>query len=68
MNDSAFTIFIIFGCIWILIGAAGVIALVKAEGKELRFDVWGLIVLIPIVIPIVVVLLYQVLRPLFFNY
>jgi len=65
MQDSAFTIFIIFGCIWILIGAVGVIALIKSESKEVRFDKWGLIVLIPIVAPIVIVLLYQVLRPLF---
>ncbi|BAT56124.1 hypothetical protein NOS3756_51260 [Nostoc sp. NIES-3756] len=65
MQDSAFTIFVIFGCIWIVIGAVGVIALMKSEGQELRFDKWGLIVLIPIVAPIVIVLLYQVLRPLF---
>ncbi|QFZ12549.1 hypothetical protein [Nostoc parmelioides] len=65
MQDSAFTIFIAFGCIWILIGAVGLIAVVKSEGQKLRFDKWGLIVLIPIIVPIVVVLLYQVLRPLF---
>ncbi|BCL35532.1 hypothetical protein [Nostoc sp. MS1] len=65
MQDSAFTIFIIFGCLWIAIGIVGVIALMKSEGQELRFDKWALIVLIPIVAPIVVVLLYQVLRPLF---
>jgi hypothetical protein len=65
MQDSAFTIFIIFGCLWIVIGAVGVIALIKSEGQELRFDKSALIVLIPIVAPIIIVLLYQVLRPLF---
>ncbi|WP_414542199.1 hypothetical protein [Nostoc sp. CCY0012] len=65
MPDSAFTIFMIFGFIWILMGVAAVIALVKSEGQAIRFDKSALIVFIPIIVPIVIVLLYQVFRPFF---
>ncbi|ALF53596.1 MULTISPECIES: hypothetical protein [Nostoc] len=66
MPDSAFVIFIIFGVVWIVMGAVAVIALFKSEGQKLRFDKWGLLVTIPIIVPIVIVLLYQVIRPLIF--
>lgn len=65
MSDSVFIIFIIFGFIWILMGVIAVIALFKSEGQSVRFDKSGLIVFIPIIVPIVIVLLYQVFRPLF---
>ncbi len=57
MNDSVFVIFIAFGCLWILMGVGGWIALLKSEGEEIRFGKWGLIVGIPIVIPIIVALI-----------
>ncbi|KAF3890580.1 MULTISPECIES: hypothetical protein [Nostocales] len=57
MQDSVFVIFIAFGCIWILMGGAALIAFLKSEGEEIRFGKWGLIVAIPIVIPIVVALI-----------
>ncbi|OCQ97419.1 hypothetical protein BCD64_21480 [Nostoc sp. MBR 210] len=66
MPDSAFVIFIIFGVVWIVMGAVAVITLFKSEGQKLRFDQWGLLVTIPIIVPIVIVLLYQVIRPLIF--
>ncbi len=58
MEDSIFVIFIAFGCIWILIGAAGWIALLKSEGQEIRFGKWGLIVTLPIIIPIIITLIF----------
>ena len=42
MEDSQFVIFIVFGCIWVLMGTAGVIALLKSDGQEIRFGKWGL--------------------------
>ncbi|KAB8314604.1 hypothetical protein SD81_036690 [Tolypothrix campylonemoides VB511288] len=56
MNDSVFVIFIAFGCLWILMGVGGWIALLKSEGEEIKFGKWGLIVAIPILIPIIVAL------------
>ncbi|AFY41494.1 hypothetical protein [Nostoc sp. PCC 7107] len=64
MPDSAFIIFIVFGFVWVAMGAIAIIALFKSEGQQIRFDKWGLLVTIPIIIPIVIVLLYQVIRPL----
>ena len=58
MEDSIFVIFIAFGCIWILIGAAAWIALLKSEGQEIRLGKWGLIVTLPIIIPIVITLIF----------
>jgi hypothetical protein len=57
MNDSVFVIFIVFGCLWIFMGVGGWIALLKSEGEEIRFGKWGLIVGIPIVIPIIAALI-----------
>lgn len=57
MDDSAFVIFIAFGSIWILMIAAGWIALLKSEGQEIRFGKWGLVVVIPIIIPIIAALI-----------
>ncbi|MCC5635753.1 hypothetical protein LC593_07780 [Nostoc sp. CHAB 5844] len=64
MPDSAFIIFIVFGLIWVAMGAIAVIALFKSEVQKIRFDKWGLLVTIPIIVPIVIVLLYQVIKPL----
>ncbi|MBW4561890.1 MAG: hypothetical protein KME32_12195 [Mojavia pulchra JT2-VF2] len=62
MQDSVFVIFIAFGCIWILMGVGGWIAVLKSEGEEIRFGKWGLIVAIPIIIPIVVALIIGALH------
>ncbi|MFN6571531.1 hypothetical protein [Dendronalium sp. ChiSLP03b] len=62
MQDSVFIIFIVFGFIWVLMGVVGLIALFKSEGQEIRFEKSGLIVFLPIIIPIAIVLLYQVVR------
>jgi uncharacterized membrane protein HdeD (DUF308 family) len=63
MQDSVFIIFIVFGFIWVLMGVVALIAFFKSDGQPLRFDKWGLIVAIPIIVPIVIVLLYQAVRP-----
>ena len=63
MQDSTFAIFIAFACIWILMGAAALIALLKSSGQELRFDKWGLVVVIPIILPLIIALIYQAIRP-----
>lgn len=56
MKDSSFVIFIVFGCIWILMGAIGLVAFLKSEGEEIRFGKWGLVVAIPIIIPLIAAL------------
>jgi nitrate/nitrite transporter NarK len=57
MEDSIFIIFLSFGCIWILMGVVGLIALLKYEGEDIKFGKWGLIVAIPILIPIIIALI-----------
>lgn len=56
MQDSVFVIFLVFGCIWILMGVVGWIAFLKSEGEEIKFGKWGLIVAIPILIPLIIAL------------
>lgn len=63
MKDPAYTVFIAFGCIWIVMGITAVILLLKSDNQKIRFGKWGLIVGIPIIVPIVLVLLYQIFRP-----
>ena len=56
MEDSTFIIFLAFGVIWAIMGAAAWIALLKSEGEEIRFGKWGLIVVLPILIPFIAAL------------
>lgn len=51
MNDAPFVLFIGFGVLWTIMGAVAVIALLKADGQEIRFGKWGLVVALPIIIP-----------------
>lgn len=62
MQDSAFTIFIGFGCIWIVMGVVAVIALLKSDQQEIRLGKQGLIVTISILAPTILALAYQVMR------
>lgn len=55
-QDAAYTIFFAFALIWIGLGVAGVIALLKLENQPLRFGKWGLLVALPILIPFVAAL------------
>ncbi len=68
MQDSAFAIFIAFGCIWILMGVIAVITLLKSDAQQIQFGKWGLIVGIPILIPIVLGIIYQLVRPLILQH
>jgi hypothetical protein len=63
MQDSIFIIFLGFAAVWIVIGVTAIIALFKSDGQEIRFGKWGLTVAIPILVPFILVLLYQVFRP-----
>lgn len=66
MNDnSVFAIFIGFGCIWVLMGVGGVIALMKMDGQEIRFSKTALVVAIPIILPIIITLTYAAIRGTF---
>ena len=64
MQDIPFTFFIVFGFVWVIMGITAVVAILKADGQEIRFGKQGLLVTIPILIPIVLTLLYQVFRSL----
>ena len=63
MQDAGYTVFMGFGGLWILMGIAAVIFLFKSDGQKLRLGKWGLLVAIPILVPIVLVLTYQIARP-----
>lgn len=42
--------------------AAAWIALLKSDGQEIRFGKWGLIVIVPILIPLVVALVFGIVH------
>jgi uncharacterized membrane protein HdeD (DUF308 family) len=63
MQDAGYTVFIGFGFLWVLMGIAAVITLLKSDGQKIQFGKWGLLVAIPIIVPIVLVLIYQIARP-----
>lgn len=52
MESAPFTLFIGFGLLWTVMGIVAVIALLKADGQPIRFGKWGLLVALPIVIPL----------------
>jgi ATP/ADP translocase len=58
MDDSAFILFIGFGALWTVMGAVAVIALLKADGQPIRFGKWGLVVAVPILIPLIAALIF----------
>ncbi|MBD1864707.1 MULTISPECIES: hypothetical protein [Trichocoleus] len=64
MQDIPFTFFIAFGFVWVIMGIVAVVAVLKADGQEIHFGKQGLLVAIPILIPIILTLLYQVFRSL----
>lgn len=68
MQDAGYTVFIGFGFLWVFMGIAAVITLFKSDGQKLRFGKWGLLVAIPILVPIVLVLTYQIVRPLIIQH
>jgi uncharacterized membrane protein HdeD (DUF308 family) len=59
--ESGFVIFLVFGIVCTIAGIAAGVYLLKPKDQPIRFDHWGFVVVIPIVIPIVAALLFQVL-------
>lgn len=55
-HDSAYTIFMIFGVIWIVMGATALILFFRSEGQPIRVGKWGLLVSLPVIIPIIAAL------------
>ncbi|MEG5138459.1 MULTISPECIES: hypothetical protein [unclassified Microcoleus] len=68
MQDAGYTVFMGFGGLWVVMGIVAVIFLFKSDGQKLRFGKWGLLVAIPILVPIVLVLTYQIARPFLNSY
>ncbi|MEG4805498.1 hypothetical protein QUB63_14910 [Microcoleus sp. ARI1-B5] len=68
MEDAGYTVFIGFGALWVIMGIFAVTFLFKSDGQKLRFGKWGLLVAIPILVPIALVLLYQIARPLIVSH
>lgn len=56
MGSAAYTVFFIFGGIWVVMGIAALVFLLKSEGQPLRLDGWALLVAVPIVIPMIAAL------------
>jgi hypothetical protein len=63
MQDAGYTVFMGFGGLWVLMGIVAVTFLFKSDGQKLKFGKWGLLVAIPILVPIALVLSYQIFRP-----
>ncbi len=68
MQDAGYTVFMGFGALWVVMGIVAVIVLFKSDGQKLKFGKWGLLVAIPIILPIALVLLYQIARPFLNSY
>lgn len=60
MEDSVFVFFIGFGVLWAILGTAGWIAILKADGQEIRFGKWGLLVAVPIVLPLLTAFIFTI--------
>lgn len=68
MEDAGYKVFLGFGLLWVLMGIVAVTFLFKSDGQKLKFGKWGLLVAIPILVPIALVLLYQIARPLIVSH
>ena len=68
MQDAGYTVFMGFGGLWVVMGIVAVIVLFKSDGQKVRFGKWGLLVAIPILVPIVLVLTYQRARPFMISH
>ncbi|MEP0980360.1 hypothetical protein [Leptolyngbya sp. FACHB-17] len=59
--QSGFVIFLVFGIFCTIAGIAAGAYILKPKDQPIRFDKWGYVVIIPIVVPIVAALLFEVL-------
>lgn len=59
MDDSIFVIFIAFGCLWALMGIGVVVLFFRSDKEqEMPSGKWGLIVALPIIIPMAIAFVY----------
>ncbi len=56
MGSAAYTVFFIFGGIWVAMGVGALIFLLRSDGQPMRLDGRALLVAIPIVIPMIAAL------------
>lgn len=68
MQDAGYTVFMGFGALWVIMGIIAVTFLFKSDGQQLKLGKWGLLVAIPILVPIALVLFYQIARPLIVSH
>ncbi len=59
MEDGPFVLFIALGCLWTAIATGGVILLLKMDGQKIQFGKWGLLVAVPIVLPLIAALVFS---------
>lgn len=59
--ESGFVIFLVFGIVLTIAGIAVGAYILKPKDQSIRFDKWGYVVVIPIVVPVVAALLFEVL-------
>ncbi len=52
MENSKYAIFLAFGVLWVATGSVAVVALMKADGQPIRLGKWGLVVAVPILVPL----------------
>ena len=52
-QNAQYAVFLGFGLLWVVMGAVGVIALLKSDNQPIRFGKWGLVVTVPIVVPLI---------------
>ncbi|MDJ0797787.1 MAG: hypothetical protein QNJ51_13395 [Calothrix sp. MO_167.B12] len=62
MNESAFVVFIIFASIWVLMAVAGVIAILKIDGQEIKFGKTGFTITVAIIVPMMITLIYATIK------
>ena len=52
-QNAQYAVFLGFGLLWVMMGTVGVIALLKSDNQPIRFGKWGLVVAVPIVVPLI---------------
>ncbi|WP_088242676.1 hypothetical protein [Calothrix rhizosoleniae] len=65
MNESAFVIFSIVASIWVLMGIAGVIAILKTDDQKIKFGRTGLTIIVAIIVPMIITLTYATIKSRF---
>ncbi|MEG4287060.1 hypothetical protein QUB68_28550 [Microcoleus sp. A006_D1] len=68
MEDAGYKVFLGFGGFWVVMGIVAVTFLFKSDGQKLKLGKWGLLVAIPILVPIALVLFYQIARPFIISH